>query len=892
MGQTAADYLGEQRRRSFRISQSVALTVRGVDLLGQPFEERTATQVLNYHGCKYPSKHHLPKNTWITLEIPQTNSDRGRRCMRARVAWIQRPRTVRELFQIGVELENPGNVWEIDLPPEDWIANAAASAASQAAGGGLPRTGVESNSDFETPGGSALPAPVAVFMERMLHDAKLHPQSASAGTAVYPALDAESPLLRELNAQLERQAERAVEAAAIQARESIRRAAEEIEREQRASVEALHEKRKQEIEQLRKETSEQLAAQLSSLVDEAQQSERTQFSRELEARLSETRDLLAELGGRAETLHAEIEGAAHSTAARFEQLRAEMSVAEAALRQRPPAAEAKPVPDEQTAAAWREDLQAEMAVARAQWNELRQSSLDNAVGRLVSKFAESSANAVAGAEQKMGARLTEISQPLAEKAAEAQETLTGVSTALEREVTRARTSLAEIEQAANRMSEYSAQMEAASQDTVSELHRRLETILASQSAELNRRAEALAARLTERMGATLETSGQQLVARTLSELEGKFEAQVERAQDLLRQLTAREEQAEETLRVHRERLRQASEQNQRDATGQMKATLAQLKGDFESVRREALVKWNDELDASGVRATHAALESLTKASSWYQQKTQADVQAIIEEALAKAAGNIGETAAEAGRQFAADLDAQRALNADEAKKMLDTVSVDCVSRTRIQLEQASENTARAFNNVLEGISDQAVQRFTETSLHTLDERTAQLRNLAEEIRRSLEGQAVQVLAEQQGRLETQVNQSSGEARKMLEGQLATTMEAFRILRDGQQREWAATLERLGSESANHFKEKLGAVGDNWMAGSVRKLTEHGQDAVESIARTAEQTLRTTCSRVFDGLAEAMREKMLGAADSPAAPPPTEKTSKSEQSTSARSFQSK
>ena len=891
MGQTAANYLGEQRRRSLRISQSVGLTVRGVDLLGQPFEERTATLVLNFHGCKYPSKHHLPKNTWITLEIPQTNSDRGRKCMRARVAWIQRPRTVRELFQIGVELENPGNVWEIDVPPEDWAASKAGLSGPKAAAGSAPRTGVESNSEFEAPAASPVPPPVAVFMERMMNDAKQHSQSASAGTTVYPALDADSPLLRELNAQMERQAERAVETAAIQARESIRRVAEEIEREHRASVEALHEKRKQEIEQLGKETSEQLASQLSAMVDETQKSERTRFSRELEARLSETRDLLAELGGRAETLHAEIEGAAHSTAARFEQLRAEMSVAEAALRQRPEAVEAKPEPDAETIAAWREDLQAEMAVARSQWNELLQSSLDNAVSRLVSKFSESSSTAVAGAEQKLSMRLSEISQPLAEKSAEAQEMLTGVSTALEREVTRARTSLAEIEQAANRMSEYSAQMEAASQDTVNELHRRLETILASQSAELNRRAEALAARLTERMGATLESSGQQLVARTLTELEAKFDSQVTRAQDLLKQLAAREEQAEETLRVHRERLRQASEQNQRDATGQMKASVVQLKNDFESARREALVKWNDELDASGVRATHAALESLTKASSWYQQKTQADVQAIIEEALAKAAVSIGETAAEAGRQFAGDLEAQRTESADEAKKMLDTVSVDSVSRTRIQMEQVSENTARAFNNVLEGISDQAVQRFTETSLNTLDERAMQLRGLAEEIRHSLESQAVQVLAEQQGRLEAQVNESSVESRKLFEGQLATTMEAFRILRDGQQREWIGTLERLSSESVNHYEEKLRVLGDNWMAGSARRLTEHGKDAVEAIAQTAEQTLRSTCSRVFDGLAEAMREKMLGAAEPPVKAS-TEKTSNPEQTTKDRTFQSK
>ncbi len=34
--------------------------------------------------------------------------------MRARVAWIQRPHSTREFFQVAVELETPGNVWEMD----------------------------------------------------------------------------------------------------------------------------------------------------------------------------------------------------------------------------------------------------------------------------------------------------------------------------------------------------------------------------------------------------------------------------------------------------------------------------------------------------------------------------------------------------------------------------------------------------------------------------------------------------------------------------------------------------------------------------------------------------------------------------------------------------------
>ena len=110
-----------QKRRSTRIVQAVPLTVTGVDALGRPFQERTSTLIINCHGCRYQSKHYVLKNMWVTFEVPHNEAGRDPRTVRARVTWIQRPRTVRELFQIGVELEVPGNVWGIAFPPGDWF---------------------------------------------------------------------------------------------------------------------------------------------------------------------------------------------------------------------------------------------------------------------------------------------------------------------------------------------------------------------------------------------------------------------------------------------------------------------------------------------------------------------------------------------------------------------------------------------------------------------------------------------------------------------------------------------------------------------------------------------------------------------------------------------------
>ena len=110
-----------QKRRSTRLQQAVPLTVSGVDALGRSFQERTSTVVVNCHGCRYQSKHYVLKNTWVTLEVPRSEPGEPPRVARARVTWIQRPRTVRDLFQIGVELEVPGNLWGTAFSEPDWF---------------------------------------------------------------------------------------------------------------------------------------------------------------------------------------------------------------------------------------------------------------------------------------------------------------------------------------------------------------------------------------------------------------------------------------------------------------------------------------------------------------------------------------------------------------------------------------------------------------------------------------------------------------------------------------------------------------------------------------------------------------------------------------------------
>jgi hypothetical protein len=108
-------------RRSTRIEKSVPLIVLGQNRVGEPFMERTVSVTLNMHGCRYASRHDYGVGTWVTLQMVGLNGSEEKTApVRAIVRSIHPPASLRELQQVGVELETPANVWGIALPPADW----------------------------------------------------------------------------------------------------------------------------------------------------------------------------------------------------------------------------------------------------------------------------------------------------------------------------------------------------------------------------------------------------------------------------------------------------------------------------------------------------------------------------------------------------------------------------------------------------------------------------------------------------------------------------------------------------------------------------------------------------------------------------------------------------
>jgi len=172
----AARFSGIEARRSTRIERTVPMIIVGQTKLGLSFEERTAAVSLNVHGCRYPSRHDYSVGSWVGLQVIEPNGENSAPILRAQVRSIHPPMSPRELYQIGVELESPSNVWGVTTPPDDWQRFINGQTKMQSAG-----TGAAPARESETAAASATGA------EASKAPAPVGPEYRSTGVTAFPA---------------------------------------------------------------------------------------------------------------------------------------------------------------------------------------------------------------------------------------------------------------------------------------------------------------------------------------------------------------------------------------------------------------------------------------------------------------------------------------------------------------------------------------------------------------------------------------------------------------------------------------------------------------------------------------------------------------------------------
>jgi hypothetical protein len=117
---TASESL-RSARRSTRIDKAIPLTIIGVDSARGPYREDVATATISGHGCRYESKYDVLHGSVVMLELNSHKNGSPASTARGRVKWARRPGVPGGMYETAIELDEPGNFWGVEAPPQDWL---------------------------------------------------------------------------------------------------------------------------------------------------------------------------------------------------------------------------------------------------------------------------------------------------------------------------------------------------------------------------------------------------------------------------------------------------------------------------------------------------------------------------------------------------------------------------------------------------------------------------------------------------------------------------------------------------------------------------------------------------------------------------------------------------
>ena len=266
---TSGNIVAAESRRSTRIEKSLPLIVLGRNRLGESFMERTVSVTLNMHGCRYLSRHDYGVGTWVTLQlVGLISSEEKPATVRAMVRSVHPPGSLRELQQVGVELESAANVWGIAPPPADWtsVQETNASTAQPVAVIAPVQESAKKNVGLGEIPMNAEPkmADVATFPSPS--PAAFRPPAPKLPEGAQPPRAVVTPdrLIYALQGRLQQEADKAVQvAAAKQVKDVIREALSSIDDARQSSVREVQELFPKSVEAMKLSLKEESAAEMA-----------------------------------------------------------------------------------------------------------------------------------------------------------------------------------------------------------------------------------------------------------------------------------------------------------------------------------------------------------------------------------------------------------------------------------------------------------------------------------------------------------------------------------------------------------------------------------------------------------------------------------------------------
>jgi len=884
-----------RKRRSTRIVQAVPLVVTGVDALGRPFVERTSSLIINCHGCRYQSKHYVLKNMWVTMEIPHPETGQPPRTVRGRVAWIQRPRTVRQLFQVALELEVSGNVWGIGFPPEDWTS--------------FPEAGqfVMKLDAPPAPESSPLPPHVDESRPAPLLNEDLLPASEADNLRVFPtpssATDASLQLARQvarLVADAKQQIQAATREAASQAVSAERRLSfeqweqkfaagrAEIQNETTQAIEKFQQEADEHArtahaaaaEALRTELPRWLAPQLEQLTRDLTESlsregatQRDEQTQRLETSAEALRTASLEADETAARLKAQSEQSESQIAARTES--ATMAIEEAARQLEETAnsqreallAAAREIQQQVTAAlasaqsSLHGQLTSELEEAQARWREALENTLAEAQDHAAGGLNAHARGWMDQLQDEMARHAKAARESATNAALEAEQRLTALRDSLQEQTQRLESVLAAAAETGQRLAQHSAQLENAQQETLAGFQSNLQNALSPHREELHRRSEAIAEELNSKIRATFDEASRQAVSQFEQQIKEVVQPQVTSAEEAVHRLAGSRSLLDAALIMQQDRIRNTADETFAESLARFRENLGSVEQILQDSSQSITYRNLTELEGKAGDLKHQMVEELHKSAEWYEKKAQTQIQNFTERAVEHAENQLRERAGEVSGVFTSELDHSTRSFVGHAQTQMEELVRDSFARARALFAEAADTTVAAFTDEIQRAGREELKGYNE-----------QVRRSTEEARQQLDAArlefAQQTSAEQEAFLRRFQSSMSGaldagvaEAQKKVSEGFGPLLDSWKAMTIAHQQEMRGIYDKMGEQAAEQYKGRLDNVSNQWMLATVASLDNRSRDMISRIAANAEAKLREACGQVFEGVGESLRERL-------------------------------
>ena len=877
-----------RKRRSTRVVQAVPLVVTGVDALGRPFAERTSTLIVNCHGCRYQSKHYVLKNMWVNLEVPHPETGHPPRRVRGKVSWIQRPRTVRQLFQVALELETPGNAWGIGFPPEDWFAFPEeasflpnALAPNEATGSSLPHPPpVMPLPIAEAEPGVAAPDNIRVFpapasttdasmqlarqVARLLAEAKQQIQAA-AREAAAEAVSSERRLGFE---QWERKYAELREEVAKETAHAVGTIQEETEACARSAQAAAAEALKNELPRWLAPQLEQLTHQLTAQLAREGAAQRDQHEKQLatahealQTLCTQADEATQKLRTQAELVETEVTSRLEAAAAKFQE----------EARQR-----------EESAGSHRDSLNAAMLdlrhqIAAAQ-NELQNSlreqlkrEMQAAQEHWQSETQAASQTAQEQSFQKMQEFAQQLSRQLEE---EGGKQTAAVRDALEAQAQKLEETVARTRETAERLEQYPGRIETVQQQAVSGFQSQLDDVLSIHRNELHRRSDVLFDEIHARIRGSFESATSEALEKFDQQVQSMVAPHIQRTEEAIHRLAGGRSLLDAAMTMQQDRIRSVADEAFAESLSRFRENL----GGVEQVLAESAQAINarhlEELEGKVSDLKHRSTEDLYKTAEWYEKKTQTQLQNLAEKLTADSEKHLREKAGEISGAFANELSNTSRSFGLQSRQQMDEAVQEAFEKIRVLFAEAADTTSAAFTDEIQRNARQELEGFGELLNRSVAQSRERLEATRADFESNLTAHQEQFLQRFQSAMNDAVVRGVSDAQEKVQTGFAALWNSWKTMNEANMSDMRNSLAKLSDEGAEQYRARLENISNSWMVATVATLDHQSRDVIAKIAANAEERLREATAEVFARFGDNLRERLQQIAsglESPAQP---------------------